>query len=179
MESATISTRKGPRAAREAGVYVYDVTDRPWQEVGLRGLAQKTVRRDDQTGHSFGFMSFDRLTRTGLHQHLGNAFSYFLAGALTDYQGTTGAGELGVNFPGSTHDAIAYLPTLTIGRMEGPVAYGPDVTHTLHAGNRHTHFENEFPEHLPDLSIPLDGVPISATRVPGVTRRLVYDYANT
>lgn len=169
----------GPRAPREAGVYVFDVSDNPWQGVGKSGLAQKIVRRDDRTGHSFGFMSFDTLARTGVHQHLGSAFSYFLSGALTDFQGTTGAGELGVNFAGSTHDAIAYLPTLTVGRMEGPVAYGPDVTHSLHAGNRHTDFENEFPEHLPDLSIRLEAVQVSATRVAGLTRRLVYDYAHT
>lgn len=164
---------------REAGVYVFDVSETPWQGVGKSGLAQKIVRRDDRTGHSFGFMSFDTMARTGVHQHLGTAFSYFLSGALTDFQGTTGAGELGVNFAGSTHDAIAYLPTLTVGRMEGPVAYGPDVKHSLHAGNRHTDFENEFPEHLPDLSIALDMVQISATRVAGLTRRLVYDYSHT
>lgn len=171
-----------PRSAavtREPRVYVYDVSENSWQGVGKTGLAQKIVRRDDRTGHSFGFMSFDTLTRTGIHQHLGNAFSYFLSGALTDYQGTTGVGELGINFPGSTHDAIAYLPTLTVGRMEGPVAYAPDVTHTLHAGNRHSEFENEFPEHLPDLNIRLESVAVSGTRVPGLTRRLVYDYANT
>jgi len=164
---------------RAPGVYVYDVSAQPWQTVGVSGLAQKIVRRDDQTGQSFGFMSFDTLTRTGVHQHLGNAFSYFLSGALTDYQGTTGAGELGINFPGSTHDAIAYLPTLTVGRMEGPVAYGPDVTHSLHAGNHHRDFENEFPEHLPDLNIRLDRVTVTATRVPGLARRLIYDYAQT
>jgi quercetin dioxygenase-like cupin family protein len=169
----------GLRGQREAGVYVFDVSEDSWQGVGKSGLAQKIVRRDDRTGHSFGFMSFDTLARTGVHQHLGTAFSYFLSGALTDFQGTTGAGELGVNFAGSTHDAIAYLPTLTVGRMEGPVAYGPDVTHSLHAGNRHSDFENEFPEHLPDLSIRLDAVQVSATRVAGLTRRLVYDYANT
>jgi len=169
----------GPRGQREAGVYVFDVSESPWQGVGKGGLAQKIVRRDDRTGHSFGFMSFDTLARTGVHQHLGTAFSYFLSGALTDYQGTTGAGQLGVNFAGSTHDAVAYLPTLTVGRMEGPVAYGADVTHSLHAGNRHTSFENEFPEHLPDLSISLETVQVSATRVPGLTRRLVYDYAHT
>jgi len=145
----------GPRAHREAGVYVFDVSDNPWQGVGKSGLAQKIVRRDDRTGHSFGFMSFDTLARTGVHQHLGSAFSYFLSGALT------------------------YLPTLTVGRMEGPVAYGPDVTHSLHAGNRHTDFENEFPEHLPDLSIRLEAVQVSATRVAGLTRRLVYDYVHT
>lgn len=169
----------GPRGQREAGVYVFDVSENPWQGVGKSGLAQKIVRRDDRTGHSFGFMSFDTLARTGVHQHLGTAFSFFLSGALTDFQGTTGAGQLGVNFAGSTHDAIAYLPTLTVGRMEGPVAYGADVTHSLHAGNRHTNFENEFPEHLPDLSIELETVQVSATRVAGLTRRLVYDYAHT
>lgn len=161
------------------GVYVYDVTDLPWQGVGKSGLAQKIVRRDDSAGQSFGFMSFDTLARTGVHQHLGTAFSYFLSGGLTDFQGTTPAGYMGINFVGSTHDAIAYLPTLTVGRMEGPVAYGPDVTHSLHAGNRHREFENEFPEHLPDLSIALEQVQVSATRVAGLTRRLVYDHAHT
>jgi hypothetical protein len=166
-------------AMHEAGVYVFDVSSTPWQSVGKGGLAQKIVRRDDRTGHSFGYMSFDALARTGVHQHLGTAFSYFLSGSLTDFQGTTGAGQLGVNFAGSTHDAIAYQPTLTVGRMEGPVAYGADVTHSLHAGNRHTDFENEFPEHLPDLSITLEAVQASGTRVAGLTRRLVYDYAHT
>jgi hypothetical protein len=169
----------GPRGQREAGVYVFDVSDSPWQGVGKSGLAQKIVRRDDRTGHSFGFMSFDTLARTGVHQHLGTAFSFFLSGALTDFQGTVRAGELGINFAGSTHDAIAYLPTLSVGRMEGPVAYGADVTHSLHAGNRHKNFENEFPEHLPDLNIELEKVQVSATRVAGLTRRLVYDYAHT
>ncbi|MBN3754330.1 hypothetical protein G3N95_15370 [Paraburkholderia sp. Tr-20389] len=166
-------------ALRETGVYVFDVSETPWQSVGKGGLAQKIVRRDDRTGHSFGYMSFDTLSRTGVHQHLGTAFSYFLSGSLTDFQGTTVAGQLGVNFAGSTHDAIAYSATLTVGRMEGPVAYAADVTHTLHAGNRHTDFDNEFPEHLPDLSITLDTVQVSATRIAGLTRRLVYDYAHT
>ncbi|MEX4002136.1 hypothetical protein AB4Y38_24945 [Paraburkholderia sp. EG285A] len=49
----------------------------------------------------------------------------------------------------------------------------------MHAGNRHTNFENEFAEHLPDLSIALETVQVSATRVAGLTRRLVYDYAHT
>ncbi|MFT4067347.1 cupin domain-containing protein [Paraburkholderia sp.] len=179
MHAPTEPAHRAVHAMREAGVYVFDVSDTPWQSVGKGGLAQKIVRRDDRTGHSFGFMSFDTLTRTGVHQHLGTAFSYFLSGSLTDFQGTTGAGQLGVNFAGSTHDAIAYQPTLTVGRMEGPVAYGADVTHTLHAGNRHTDFENEFPEHLPDLSITLEAVQASGTRVAGLTRRLVYDYAHT
>jgi len=178
MKANTESSGGAP-GRREAGVYVFDVSETPWQGVGKSGLAQKIVRRDDRTGHSFGFMSFDTLTRTGVHQHLGTAFSYFLSGALTDYQGATGAGQLGVNFAGSTHDAIAYLPTLTVGRMEGPVAYGADIAHSLHAGNRHTSFENEFPEHLPDLNIELESVQVSATRVAGLTRRLVYDYAHT
>jgi hypothetical protein len=179
MMNVSVDAGQVLRGQKEAGVYVFDVSENPWQGVGKSGLAQKVVRRDERTGHSFGFMSFDTLARTGVHQHLGTAFSYFLSGGLTDYQGTTVQGQLGVNFAGSTHDAIAYLPTLTVGRMEGPVAYGPDVTHSLHAGNRHTHFENEFPEHLPDLSITLDAVQVSGTRVPGLTRRLVYDYAHT
>ncbi|OZI77724.1 cupin domain-containing protein [Bordetella genomosp. 12] len=173
------TTERAAPSLREAGIYVYDVAENSWQGVGKAGLAQKVVRRDERTGHSFGFMSFDTLTRTGVHQHLGNAFSYFLSGGLTDYQGTAVMGELGINFPGSTHDAIAYLPTLTVGRMEGPVAYGADVQHSLHAGNRHTEFENEFPEHLPDLNIMLTSVAVTGTRVAGLTRRLVYDYAHT
>ncbi|SDV46918.1 hypothetical protein SAMN05216551_102101 [Chitinasiproducens palmae] len=177
-EAVASTTQTGAAALRDPRVYVFDVAERPWQGVGKSGLAQKIVRRDDRTGHSFGFMSFDTLTRTGVHQHLGTAFSYFLAGSLTDYQGTTSAGQLGINFAGSTHDAIAYQPTLTVGRMEGPVAYGADVTHSLHAGNRHGNFENAFPDHLPDLSVSLDAVQVSPTRVAGLARRLVYDYAH-
>ena len=139
----------------------------------------KTVRRNDDDGTFLGLIAFDRMVSTGVHQHLGTAFSYMLSGGLTDFSGTARQGEVGINFLGSTHDAIAYQPSLMVSRLEGRVVYGPDIGHALHAGALHQPVENRFPDMQPDLNIRLEAVRPSATWIPGVTRRLIYDYAHT
>ena len=153
--------------------------DIAWQTAGKAGLQMKVVRRDDDEGTFLGLIAFERLVATGVHQHLGTAFSYMLSGGLTDFSGTARQGEVGINFAGSTHDAIAYQPSLMVSRLEGRVVYGPDIAHALHAGAVHRAIDNTFPDMPPDLNIELAGLRPGATWIPGVTRRLVYDYVHT
>jgi len=57
---------------------------------------------------------------TGMHKHLGPAFSYIVEGALTDFQGEVVAGQMGINLSPATHEAIAYRPTCFVARLEAP-----------------------------------------------------------
>lgn len=158
---------------------VIDGSSLPWESAGNPGLKMKTVRRDDAGGSFLGLIAFEPWTATGVHQHLGTAFSLMLAGGLTDYVGTAGTGEMGINFLGSTHDAIAYMPSLMVSRLEGPVVYGPDISHSLHAGAVRRSVENAFPDMPPDCNLKLSAIKPMPTWMPGVERRMIFDYLPT
>ena len=102
-----------PQPVRHAPgkVYAYDMLQAPWSEAGRPGFYHKAVRGDRERGLFLGLLSFDPLTRTGVHQHLGVAVSYFLDGSLTDYWGAAVAGQAGINLKGATHDAVSYGKT--------------------------------------------------------------------
>ncbi len=68
-------------------VSVYDADTLEWHTAGKSGLSLKPVREDREKGRFLGLVSFEPLTRSGLHQHLGVATSFVLDGSLTDYQG--------------------------------------------------------------------------------------------
>ena len=169
-----------PQPVRHAAgkVYAYDMLSTPWTEAGRPGFYHKAVRGDRERGLFLGLLSFDPLTRTGVHQHLGVAVSYFLHGSLTDYWGPAVAGQAGINLKGATHDAIAYGKTMLAARLEAPVLYRPDLdtSHELHTGARHAPVVNTAPEVAPDINITVDAIRPVPTRVAGLTRRLVYDY---
>ena len=169
-----------PQAVRhEAGkVYAYDMLSAPWTEAGRPGFYHKAVRGDRERGLFLGLLAFDPLTRTGVHQHLGVAASYFLDGSLVDYWGPAVAGQAGINLKGATHDAISYGKTLLAARLEAPVLYRPDLDtqHEVHTGARHAAIINTAPEVPPDINITVDAIRPVPTRVAGLTRRLIYDY---
>lgn len=169
------------RRARAATVSVYDMTAAPWTEAGKAGIAQKVVRVDHAKGHYLGLVAFDPLVASGLHQHQGVATSYVLEGSLTDYAGTIRRGEVGINFKGSTHDAIPYERCLLAARLEGPVTYPPQdgPIHRLHAGARHSAIVNRAPEVMPDTNVMVEALPMAVTAVAGVGRRLIFDYHRT
>ncbi len=177
------------RAARRITdkVYVYDMMDAPWTGVGRAGLAQKVVRADRERGRYLGLIGFEPMTRTGLHQHLGTAISYFLDGSLHDYGGVTVQGQAGINLDGATHDAVAYNRCVLVSRLEGPVIYPPEEgadggegPHGLHAGARHVPaLVNPAPERPPEIVATVEALPIEGTALAGVTRRLIFDYART
>ncbi len=161
-------------------VHVFDMAGTPWQATANPGLWLKPVRHDDANGFYLGLVRFDAGTRSGLHQHQGVATSFVLDGGLTDYHGPVGLHEAGINFKGSTHDAIAYRPTLLVSRLEAPVTYPADSDISgVHAGSRHGAVLNEEPDVPPEVNVGVDALVHEDTLVRGVRRQVIFDYANT
>ena len=177
--------RPAARNARPAPVskriHVYDADALKWHSVGKAGLALKPVREDREKGRFLGLVAFEPYTRSGLHQHLGVATSFILEGGLTDYQGSIGLHDAGINFKGSTHDAIAYQRSLMVSRLEAPVIY-PTETHrdyALHTGPRFGDIRNPNPELPPDINVAVDRVQARPTAIGGVTRKMIFDYSRS
>lgn len=169
-------------AARKSnGVSVHALDGMPWRELGRPGVKDKSVRADRATGHYLGVIAFEPMSRSGLHQHLGTALSYFLAGSLSDYQGSASEGMAGINLAGATHDAVAYPGALIASRLEGPVVSPEGVTaaHPIQGGVRGGRLTNPFPERLPDINVPVAPLPIVPTAFSGIGRRMIFDYAPT
>ncbi len=162
------------------GVYAYATADLAWSDLPRAGVKEKAVRRDAGTGHYLGLIAFEPLSRSGLHQHLGTALSYFLAGSLTDYQGTAPAGVAGINYTGTTHDAVSYSGCLLASRLEGPViaAEGDIAAHPLRAQAQGP-LRNPAPERWPDLNIAVEPLPLVPTPFARIGRRMIFDYART
>ena len=174
----------GPQAATArgtGGVYAYALDDMRWNELGRPGVRDKAVRRERETGLYLGVIAFDPMSRTGLHQHLATALSYFLAGSLSDYQGSAHEGMAGINLAGATHDAISYGGCMLSARLEGPVAVpeGISVAHPIQGGAKEGRLVNPFPERWPDINIPLDPIALVPTAFAGIGRRMIFDYAPT
>lgn len=160
------------------GVYAYAMDALPWRETPRGTAREKPVRRDDAAGFFLGLVGFDPMSRSGVHQHLGTATSYFLSGSLTDYQGTTGEGMVGINLAGATHDAVSYPGAVLVSRLEGPVVI-PDGGLAIHPHASQAALRHANPEVPPNLTVALAaqlGVP---TRFPSVSRRTLFDYAGT
>jgi len=163
------------------GVYAYALDEMRWNELGRPGVRDKAVRRERETGHYLGVIAFDPMSRTGLHQHLATALSYFLSGSLSDYQGSASVGMAGINLAGATHDAISYAGGMLASRLEGPVAVpeGISVAHPIQGGAKEGRLVNPFPERWPDINIPVDPITLVPTAFAGVGRRMIFDYAPT
>ena len=161
------------------GIYGIEANDLRWIDAARPGLRLAPVMEEREQGKFLGLLEFERLASTGLHQHRDIAFSYFLDGGLTDYQGAATIGDMGINLAGATHDAIAYRRTLTASRLEGPVLYegpGKAVVPSLHSGAKTSEIINDNPEVMPDINIAVHGICAVSTSVAGVARRLIYDY---
>ena len=161
------------------GVLGYAREDLTWHQTEKAGMRLAPVRASRETGQFLGYLLFERFAETGVHQHLGPAFSYFLPGGLTDFQGTAQAGEMGINLEGATHTAIAYGETLAASRLEAPVIYPSEDSvkgEVLHTGATAGEIENLAPEILPDLNVPLCAIPWAPLCWAGVQRRMVFDY---
>ena len=167
-----------PSARLAQGVYAYDLEALPWRDTPRGTVREKAVRREADTGRFLGMLSFAPLTRSGVHQHQATATSYFLAGSLVDYQGTTREGAVGINLAGATHDAVTYTGCSLIARLEGPVTIPADEL-AIHPHADQAALRNERPGTPPDISIYLEQTIAVGTRFPGVTRRPVFDYAGT
>ena len=165
-----------------SGVLTYDREDLTWVQTEKAGMSLAPVRASRESGQFLGYLLFDRFAETGVHQHLGPAFSYFLQGGLTDFQGTARAGEMGINLEGATHTAISYGQTLAASRLEAPVIYPSEDSvkgEVLHTGATAAEIANHAPEILPDINVPLDALPWAPLQWAGLQRRMVFDYRET
>ncbi len=162
----------------QPGVYVYELDALPWRTTPRGSVREKAVRRDEAAGLFLGMVSFDPMSRSGVHQHRGTASSYFLSGELADYQCTTRAGAVGINLAGATHDAVTYGGCTLFSRLEGGVVIEPDGA-AIHPHARKIAVNNEAPFTPPDINVVLDDVVPVASPFPGVSRRPVFDYAGT
>lgn len=163
------------------GLTLFEHETLPWLETAEPGLRLKPVRYDDTLGHYLGWVAFAPMARSGLHQHRGVATSFVIDGGLTDYHGSLGLHEAGINLWGATHDAVAYQNTLLVSRLEGPVAYPREHGELsgLHAGSRHDAVVNPAPDVPPEVNVPVDALPAHETGVAGLQRQTIFDYAGT
>jgi hypothetical protein len=166
---------------RHERVHVFDASLMPWEETARPGLRLKSIRLDDGRGEFLGQIAFDPFVRSGLHQHQGVATSFILEGGLSDYHGAVNLHEVGINYRGSTHDAISYVPTVLVSKLEGPVTYPPEdkLLSGVHAGSSYESFRNPAPDVPPEINVAVDRVAAVATGVAGLRRQAVYDYAGS
>jgi hypothetical protein len=166
--------------ASTRSVHVFDMEREAWRATPSAGFWMKPVRHDDKNGLFLGLIRFERGTRSGVHQHQGVATSFVIDGGLTDYQGAVNTHEVGINFRGSTHDAVAYRDTILVSRLEAGVTYPPEGEITgVHAGSWHATVRNPDPDMPPEVNVPIDALPKSATGIDGVQRQVIFDYAGT
>lgn len=161
------------------GVHGYAREGLTWRQTDRSTMQLAPVRASREHGQFLGYVQFDANADTGLHQHLGPASSYFLAGGLTDYQGTAGVGEVGINLAGATHSATAYAPTLIASRLEAPVIYPEAAREALHTGARQGDIVNPMPDEMPDINIRVEDLPWGRGPVPRIRARTLFDYAPT
>jgi hypothetical protein len=173
--------RPAIEAPAEGRVHLVDAGALEWQATADPGVQLKPVRYDASRGHFLGLVQFDPGCRSGLHQHTDVALSFVLDGGLTDYHGSLGLHEAGINLRGATHDAIAYQRTLLVSRLQGPVLYPPERVELtgLHAGSRHAEIPSPAPDVPPEVNVRVDSLPCSQTGVAGITRQTVFDFAGT
>lgn len=170
-----------PGRGAPPAVHVYEAARLPWQETSQQGLCLKPVRYDDERGLYLGWVWFAPMAKSGLHQHRGVATSFVVDGGLTDYHGSLGLHEVGINLVGATHDAVAYRNTVLVSRLEGPVIYPREHGDPsgLHAGSRHGDVVNPAPEVPPEINVDVDRLPLYETGVVGLRRQTIFDYAGT
>ncbi|MBS7809075.1 hypothetical protein [Variovorax sp. PCZ-1] len=164
----------------KAQVSIFDMNAVPWQVTSNPGLLLKPVRNDDAQGQFLGLVRFDADTRSGLHQHQGVATSFVINGGLSDYHGSIGLHQAGINLCGATHDAIAYQRTVLVSRLEGRVSYPPNSAISgVHTGSYSAEFQNPAPEVPPEINVRVDELAVQATGIEGVSRQMIFDYAGT
>jgi ChrR Cupin-like domain len=161
-------------------ITIVDMNTREWRATAHPGLWLKPVREDAELGQYLGLVRFDPDVRSGLHQHQGVATSFIVDGGLTDYHGSIGLHEAGINTRGSTHDAIAYQRTILVSRLEGRVSYPPksDIS-GVHTGSYSESFVNPEPDRAPEINVKVDAITAEETGVSGVRRQMIFDYAGT
>ncbi len=173
-------TSSSPSLTSSSGLFWCDAAAMDWAQAGKAGIALRSVR-SDPSGLFLGQVGFEPMARSGLHQHLGTATSFFIDGGLTDYHGSAGLHQAGINLKGATHDAIAYQRTILVSRLEAAVIYPPQAgpLHGLHAGAHHSEVINSAPEIAPEINVTVDDLPQLHDGLAGTLRQTIFDYRPT
>jgi quercetin dioxygenase-like cupin family protein len=162
-----------------SGIAVHDMAATQWSPSGPDGIWQQNIRSDRAAGRWFGGVRFEPLSRSGIHRHLGPAASFMLSGSLVDHATRMAGGQAVINLTGAVHDVICYDASLVVARVDGPILYPRDTDGVLDelgaaaskAGERIDATIGQPADILVDADAlaPIPG--------PGVTRRMLYDYA--
>ncbi len=161
---------------------IWNMNDAHWSGIGKPGLYRKAVRMDTASGKFLGLFRFDANARSGVHRHVDVAATYILAGSVTDYLATFRQGEIGINPPGDTHDALSYDGSVMVSRLEGTTLYPEQQGElmSIHPGAYEADLGTIATERAPIIApIAAASRPLIDTGRNGVMYRLLYDYADT
>lgn len=170
-----------PKTNQPPRIAVHDMTATDWVPSGPPGVEQQNIRNDIAAGRWFGGVRFAPLARSGVHRHLGPVGSYMLSGSLIDHVTRMTGGQAVINLTGAVHDVICYDASMFIARVDGAILYPRHKTGVLNelgleAGNAGESIDATVGEPA-DICLDVETLPALPGPVPGVTRRMLYDYA--
>lgn len=164
-----------------SGIAVHDMTATQWSPSGPTGIWQQNIRSDPADGRWFGGVRFEPLSRSGVHRHLGPAASFMLSGSLVDHATRMAGGQAVINLTGAVHDVICYDASLVVARVDGPILYPRDTDGVLDelgtAANEAGECIDTTIGQPADILVDADALSAIPGPVPGITRRMLYDYA--
>ena len=150
------------------------------EETARPGLRLKSIRIDDERGEFLGQMPRPRTPAAACTSTRAWRPASSSRAALTDYHGHVNLHEMGINYRGSTHDAISYVPTVLVSKLEGPVTYPPEekLLSGVHAGSTYQSFRNQTPTSRPRSTCRWTACRLSRAAF-GLSRQPIYDYAGS
>lgn len=170
-----------PRTNRPR-IAVHNMTATEWVPSGPPGIEQQNIRNDPGAGRWFGGVRFAPLARSGVHRHLGPVGSYMLSGSLIDHVARMTGGQAVINLTGAVHDVICYDASMFISRVDGPILYPRDKTGVLNELGREADNAGESIDATvgdpADICLDIENLPELPGPVPGVTRRMLFDYTD-
>jgi len=178
-----MTTAKPPRRRlpNRPGVAVHNMTETEWVPSGPPGVWQQNIRNDVTAGRWFGGVRFEPLARSGVHRHLGPAASYLLSGSMMDHVTRMTGGQAVMNYTGAVHDVICYDAAMFIARVDGPILYpraADGVLSDLGVAAGEAGVKIDATIGAPsDLVVDVEAAPEVRGPAPGITRRMLFDYA--
>ena len=170
-----------PMTNRLPRIAVHSMTATEWVPSGPVGVWQQNIRSDSAAGRWFGGVRFEPLARSGVHRHLGPVGSYILSGSLVDHVTRMTGGQAVINLTGAVHDVICYDASIFIARVDGPILYPRNRTGVLNELGLEADQAGESVDATigqpADICIDADALPPIPGPVPGLTRRMLFDYA--
>jgi hypothetical protein len=163
-------------------ITVHDINSTAWVASGPPGIEQQNIRNDVAAGRWFGGVRFAPLARSGVHRHLGPVGSYMLSGSLVDHVNRMSGGQAVINLTGAVHDVICYDASMFIARVDGPILYPRHKDGVLNELGLEADSAGELVDATvgepADICIDVDAMTPAPGPVPGVARRMLFNYAD-